>query len=203
MTTPRIAIVSLIISLLLLGGYYFKGCEPTQEKIRQAEKTLEERKVEFEKQNSIVKDLPKFREELRIVENRFEEAKSQLPNTSQIPDLLKDIVKKAKDSGLTITTFQLMPERNEGFYASVPVKMAIIGEYHTIAIFFDEISKLSRIINISDLQMLEQGSRDAGGLLLAAQCTATTFKFVEQGAVPAPAKKKKPKKEEKEEDEKM
>jgi type IV pilus assembly protein PilO len=66
------------------------------------------------------------------------------------------------------------PEELQDFYARVPLELTMLGSYHNVAVFFDKISKLDRIINILNFsmgdvkQMGDAGhhvsiSRDRGG----------------------------------------
>lgn len=189
MSWVRIIIISSVLCVLLFGGYIFLGYHPNRKQIEELRAQLEKKERDYQEQNKILADLPKFREELSRVERLFQEARAQLPNSSQIPNLLRDIAKKAQDSGLVMQSFKLRPEKVQGFYASVPVDMEIRGSYHDIAVFFDEISRLSRIVNISNLKLGSPSTR-GGVLKLTAKCVATTFKFVEG----EPKKKKRKKK---------
>ena len=47
-----------------------------------------------------------------------------------------------------MTSFEPQSEVAQGFYARIPVKMKIRGNYHSIAVFFDKIAKLARIVNV-------------------------------------------------------
>ncbi|RMD98547.1 MAG: hypothetical protein D6812_13250 [Deltaproteobacteria bacterium] len=189
MSWVRIIVISSVICVLLFGGYMFAVHHPNRKQIKELQKQLDTKLAQKKEQEKIVNNLPKFRDDMRRVERRFQEARAQLPDSSQIPNLLRDIAKKAQDSGLEIKSFKLKPEKVEGFFASVPVDMEIKGRYHDIAVFFDEISRLSRIVNISDLR-LSSPTMQGGVLKLTAKCVATTFKFVEG----EPASKKKRKK---------
>jgi type IV pilus assembly protein PilO len=69
--------------------------------------------------------------------------------------------------------------------------MEVIGGYHNLALFFDKVARLSRIVNISNVQIKgAKGSGNAGGDLNTS-CVATTFRFVETSkAKPAKGKSK-------------
>jgi len=67
--------------------------------------------------------------------------------------------------------------------------MSLRGNYPTLAIFFDQVARLNRIVNITNIQMTRaKGKGKAAGELLA-KCTAVTYKFLDE-----PPKKKKRKK---------
>jgi type IV pilus assembly protein PilO len=46
-----------------------------------------------------------------------------------------------------------MAEDASKLFLRMPVSVEVAGGYHTAALFFDRISKLPRIINVSDLRM--------------------------------------------------
>jgi type IV pilus assembly protein PilO len=92
---------------------------------------------------------------------------------------LEAISKSGRHSGLEFLLFQPGPEILKGFYAEIPVKIDVIGGYHNLALFFDKVARLSRIVNISDLHVKgAKGSKGAEGDLQTS-CVATTFRFVE------------------------
>ncbi len=40
-------------------------------------------------------------------------------------------------------------ESAEGFYARIPINMAVQGNYHEIAMFMQEVANLRRIVNVT------------------------------------------------------
>ncbi|MGH7288725.1 MAG: type 4a pilus biogenesis protein PilO, partial [Myxococcota bacterium] len=62
--------------------------------------------------------------------------------------------------------------------------------YHDIAVFFDQLARLPRIVNISQLEMTIK-KETSSGTLLAVEGKATTFRFVEPEPEPAPDPKAK------------
>ncbi len=79
--------------------------------------------------------------------------------------------------------FEPQGELEAGFYARIPVKMAVKGNYHSIAVFFDKVAKLARIVNVTDIRLKSPKAVNKR-VVLEAEFLATTFKFVEQ--TPAP-----------------
>jgi type IV pilus assembly protein PilO len=60
----------------------------------------------------------------------------------------------------------------------VPIDIEFSGGFHDIATFFDQIARLPRIINISELDM-SISKESSSGTLLKVEGKATTFRFVE------------------------
>jgi type IV pilus assembly protein PilO len=82
------------------------------------------------------------------------------------------------NSGLEFRLFKPEPEKQADFYAEVPVSLTILGRFHELARFFDHLSKLSRIVNVTDIKIAPlKGKEDSS--TLSTSCLLTTFRFLE------------------------
>ena len=143
-------------------------------------KTLEQ-KLTVAKKNAA--DLKKFQQMMQEAEVQFKTAMRALPEKEEIPSLLTSISRSGQDVGLEFLLFEPKSEVRKEFYAEIPVAMQVRGGYHDLAIFFDKVARLSRIVNIKNIEM----GRAKDSMDLNTACTAVTYKFVE----PAPPKKTK------------
>ena len=82
-------------------------------------------------------------------------------------------------SGLTITTIEPQGEMRQSFYASIPIVMAVSGNYHEIGVFLDSLSKLARIVNVTNIKMSTPRLVNEK-LIVSATYVATTFRFLSQ-----------------------
>ena len=146
-------------------------------------KTLEQKLVVAKKNAA---DLQEFQKKMQEAEVQFKTAMRALPEKEEIPSLLTSISRSGQDVGLEFLLFEPKSEIRKEFYAEIPVAMQVRGGYHDLAIFFDKVARLSRIVNIKNI---ERG-RAKDSMDLNTSCTAVTYKFVE----PAPPKKDKKKK---------
>ncbi len=117
--------------------------------------------------------------ELRAVETSLAEAMTQLPDQKEIPDLLSSISLLGRESGLDILVFRQRPETYREFYAEVPVEMEVRGTYHQVAAFLDEVGRLDRIVNVSNI-VVSNPEVENGDLLLKASSRVTTFRFLSE-----------------------
>ena len=137
--------------------------------------------------------LNKFREKMKTAEAKYKIAMKALPDKKEIPSLLTDITKSGKDVGLEFLLFQPEAEINKDFYAEIPVSIKVAGNYHNVGLFFDKVSRLSRIVNIKNIVIATLKKGDT----LNTSCTAVTYRFVdtkENDAANAAKKKKKKRK---------
>lgn len=128
-------------------------------------------------------ELEKFQAKMQEAEAQFKIAMRALPEKEEIPSLLTNVSKSGQDVGLEFLLFEPKPETKKEFYAEIPVAMNIRGDYHNLAVFFDKVARLSRIVNINNIT-INRGKeiRD-----LSASCTAVTYKFVEPPPEKPPA----------------
>ncbi len=145
--------------------------------------TKQGRRLSFEKERTKLQTSLKDREESRAeilqVEGRFNEVKAQLPEQKEIPELLRQVSNLGRDSGLEVTLFRQKPEILHDLYAEVPVEMAVRGGYHQIALFFDKVRHLDRIVNVSDISMKNPQPID-GQMYVEASFFATTYRFLSE-----------------------
>jgi type IV pilus assembly protein PilO len=113
------------------------------------------------------------------MEQQLESALSELPNDREIPTLLTSIASMAKDNGLEVLRFKPGKENPKGFYAEVPVELKLVGSFHQVAMFYQAVSNLSRIVNIGNLNIAVSGGKGNENLL-SVECLATTFRFLEE-----------------------
>ncbi|MGE4092345.1 MAG: type 4a pilus biogenesis protein PilO, partial [Candidatus Binatia bacterium] len=78
---------------------------------------------------------------------------------------------------LEITLFRQKGETLKDLHAEVPVEMAVRGSYHQVALFFEKVRELNRIVNIGDISMKDPEMRD-GRLQIDAAFSATTYRFL-------------------------
>ena len=180
-------LISAVFFMLLVGVSIYFFFWPKFEKINSLTADLKEleKKLTTAKRNAA--DLKKFQAKMKEAEAQFKLAMKKLPEKEEIPSLLTSISDSGQQVGLDFLLFEPKPERAKEFYAEIPVAMSIMADYHNLAIFFDQVARLSRIVNIRDIRIDHTKSKDSNEL--STKCTAVTYKFIE-----TPPKKKSKKK---------
>jgi type IV pilus assembly protein PilO len=189
----RMAVIPLLV-LLVLGsyGWFFYRPAAAARAVAEAQERDLERKVS--EVRAIIANLAAFEQEIAEMELRLKQALRQLPVSKELPGLLTDVTSLGKDAGLEFKAFRPRDEVAKDFYAEVPIEVEFSGDYHDIARFFDKVSKLPRIVNVSRLEMAIAG-QEYGLTRLKVRGEATTFRFLENDATavaPANAKKAAP-----------
>ena len=181
--------IILAVIVLILVLYLFMIYKPKSAEIAKFKQDLTAVKKEKEEKEKIVADLDEFNREVKELEQRLNEALSQLPNEREVDKILAQLSRLITDSGLMLQKFVVQPEMPKTLYNEVPISLEISGNFHNIALFFDKASKLKRIINFSGMTLAEP-KNERGDTLITVTCTATTFRFNKAASKAPPAKPK-------------
>ena len=186
--SPRIKIgITVGIILLPLVIFYFSYYQSKAKKIE----TLSQEKVTITKQLQEVKvkaaDLAQFEKEMAEAEEKFLETAVLLPKEKEIPKLLKDISALGQNAGLDFLTFKPLADIPKDFYAEIPISINVRGPYHNMGFFFDQVSKLERIVSVSNIKM-SSPKKEGGEMLLNSDCQLVTYRFTNV-ELPKPPKK--------------
>jgi len=173
--------------LLSLGGigafiYYYEM--PARADFASRESQLEGLKKDIAMGVNTARKLPEFKRQVADLEVRLSNLKAVLPEEKDAADLLRRMQTVAAQSNLTIKSFKPAPTVTKQLHAEWPINLELEGTYHNLALFFDRVSKFTRIVNISGLDVRGR-DKPEGGNTISASCVATTFVLLEK---PAPAK---------------
>jgi type IV pilus assembly protein PilO len=168
-----IAACILALYFLTLDRTYKRQITGLQDQIS----TLDKKITDLQ---AIKKDLPKFERQNALLKKELDKAMTKLPSTSQVDELLKDVTIKARTNGIDVISFDKQQDVTQALYIEVPVNMKLRGNFFPLMIFFNEIARMERIINISDISFQHSTSLS----LLDVTCTLTAYRFKE--AAPAP-----------------
>lgn len=185
---PKFKIGAVIILLLLPPVlFFFLFYQPNAKKIT----SLAQQKDSLNKQIAELRikesNLPRFQRELAETEKIFNEAAVLLPKESEIPQLLKDISAQGQGVGLDFLTFKPLPDVPKDFYAEIPISINVRGPYHNMGSFLDQVSKLARIVTVSNIKMTSP-AKEKGEMLLNSDCTLVTYRFTNVELPKQPAK---------------
>ena len=185
---PKIKLaITLGIIVLPLVIFYFAYFQQKAEKIQNLNKQKETLAQQIKEVKIKTANLAKFEKEMAEAENLFLEASALLPREKEIPKLLKDISALGRNAGLDFLTFKPLADIPKDFYAEIPVTINVRGPYHNMGFFFDQVSKLERIVSVSNVKM-SSPKKEGGEMLLNSDCRLVTYRFTNV-ELPKPPKK--------------
>ncbi|MEZ4461890.1 MAG: type 4a pilus biogenesis protein PilO [bacterium] len=181
----------IALMVLIVAGFYFLLLEPLNTDIANQQTKLvelqrEKERLEQLKRNRaiVIAQLEKLKAQLLI-------AQEKLPQDAEIPSLLQRIHNQAKTAGLDINKFRRLPDRPQQYYIEIPVEMELRGTYDELANFLYYVGRMTRIVNVKNLDMtrVNKGLTPDGELAIKAQ--GTTFRYAKPGAASTSKKGKK------------
>ncbi len=169
-------LAGIIIALLALD--YFLLYQASSLEISRLSGEIENNRNEREKKKKDVANLPQLKQQVQQLDGMLKEAMAQLPDRKEIPDLLSSISSKARESGLDILVFRPRAENYQDFYAEIPVDIVVRGGFHNVVTFFDEVGRMHRLVNLSNIELRNPKASD-DRVVLEASTLAVTFRFLD------------------------
>lgn len=180
---PKLGVLLALLLVIVLAGYWFDWSSQLDELAAARQKETQLRDTFVGKKRQAV-NLEAYRKQLEDIEQAFGTMLKQLPNKSEMEALLTDINQAGLGRGLQFELFRpAQAENMSEFYAELPITIKVAGAYHDIGAFASDVSQLSRIVTLNDIQL--QLDKD-GGLLLDA--TAKTYRYLDDAELQAQKK---------------
>jgi type IV pilus assembly protein PilO len=173
--------IGLLITLivLVLALYYTFLYAPQAASISDLTEQITNLRADEQKKKRIAANQGKLRQERSQLEGQLKEAIAKLPAQKEIPDLLRNISTKARESGLDIILFRPRGENYQDFYAEIPIDIVARGDFHSITAFFDEVGRMDRIVNVTNIE-LKTTKTKAQRETIEVFTQAMTFRFLDQ-----------------------
>jgi len=168
------------IAVVLIGVMtYVLSVEGSISKIEELDGQIAQQEAQLVELEQKAQHRTQFLREVERLKQRLREAEEQLPKQAEIPKVLRDIDYEAKQAGLRVDRFEPQVEAQQGDFAALPLKMTVRGNFHELAVFLDRLSKMPRIVNVTDLNMTAPTVENKK-IVVASSYTATTYRFLER-----------------------
>lgn len=175
----------------ITGAFWYFGISGLQDRIESQRAELKKVEDDLFKKQLIANNLPQFKREKEILERKLARALQELPNEANVDDLIRSLYEVATKANVVVQSItpgnESKAEGKSSFYATVPINMAVTGNYHEVAVFFDAVSQLKRIVNINNIRLHSPTLKNEK-TILKAEYVATTFRYL-QPSETAPKKK--------------
>jgi type IV pilus assembly protein PilO len=170
--------------MMLLGFFIWQVFIPKNKVIRQMEEEVSVLNTDINIRRTKARRLEALRAEYVILKKQLVELEKQLPPESEVDILLKQVSDLGERNGLLVKLWR--PEGKKpnasGIYTEIPMRMEVDGGYHALGSFFERISELSRIVNISGIK-IGSAKKDQGRFSVETSFLATTFSVIEKTEV--------------------
>jgi type IV pilus assembly protein PilO len=184
---------------VLTGALYFTVFKTQSEKNTATQHALEQK---IQENN----ELESYRPKLKQMEQQLAELKQQLeieqrivPDEKELDEFITMMDGEAVKAGVELRRYKALDVKSQQYYSEVPFQIDLDGPYYSMLNYFDRVSKLERIVNISDLLVattkkasearVKHSYQYAPNESVVASFVATTY-FSHDQPTPAPAAQK-------------
>lgn len=182
--------------MLLVGGIAYGGYEyydflanevpAMQQEIDTRESALAAKQEEYRRLREFAKNIESIKRELKELNVQLEASLEHMPRNFNFSGLLRRLTMLAQSSGVDLSTFK--PSREEQkvegqFYSTIDIEFELLGSFAQSLVFFDQVSRLKRIVNLQTMKMtprrVEDGNFRAQGMLTETKVQLKTYRFAE------------------------
>jgi type IV pilus assembly protein PilO len=170
----------LLFAAIVGFGYWYKVMDQGDELDRKQKQEIMLKK-EFSDKAAKVANLEPLKKQLAEMQDMLAEMLRQLPNKTEMPDLLVNISQAALSAGLETQLFQPGAETvKEAFYSEKPITLRMLGTYHQFGSFISKVASLPRVVILTmhDVSLKPAGGKVTDQLLL--EGTVKTYHTVDE-----------------------
>jgi len=179
--------MGLAFGIALAAAVHFAWLKGLNEEIKTKRVELEALQQEIQKGRAAERKLAQFREEIKRLEIDLAKLLQILPSKRNTEDLIKRIETLTRQGDFTLKKFTPGEFASKNFYSEWPIDIQLEGTYHNLALFFDRMSRFSRIINVEEMKIA--ALNDPTGKSISASVVAKTFIYTSEEKSEKPAAK--------------
>jgi type IV pilus assembly protein PilO len=189
----------IAVGALISAGLFFTIFKSQRDANESAQKALDAKMHENQELAPYQSRLAEINRQLASLAQQMEIEKRIVPDEKDIDGFMKMLDAEAAKTGIELRRYTAQPTSSKEFYTEVPFEIELDGTYSSMMRFFDNVSKLERIVNVSNLLVAntKKGSEAktkhqyqyAPSESVVATCLTTTFFSHDTQPAPVPAGK--------------
>jgi type IV pilus assembly protein PilO len=170
---------------LVTGALYFTVYKSQSDKNAAAEHAVQDKVRENNELESYRPKLKDMERQLANLKQQLEIERRIVPDEKQVDTFIETLDGEAQKAGVELRRYAAKPVVTKEYYSEVPFELELDGPYYSMLNFFDHVSKLERIVNVSGLLVsttktpndakVKHTYQYAPNESVAATFTATTF----------------------------
>ena len=177
--TPVKAAVILLLCVGMGVGWYYYNTKDQLANLEKVEKQEIALRAEFVRKQEKAANLEAYKQQLAEMRQTFGAMLRQLPDKTQVADLLVDVSQTGLAAGLEFELFAPQAEIPRDFYAELPISLKVHGGYHEFGEFVSGLAALPRIVTIHNVKITPKGDLEADNPMVM-EATAKTYRYLEE-----------------------
>lgn len=179
---PRYAVFVLLAAACVVA-LWFAWLSDVEEELVQEQTTELKLRDEYKVKLAKAVNLEALTKQREQVQQYVTQLEKQLPSKAEMDALLSDINQSGLGRSLLFELFRPGQVVVNDYYAELPIALRVTGRYHDMGAFAADISNLSRIVTLNNLNI---ASAKEGALTM--NVTAKTFRYLDANEINAQRK---------------
>ncbi|UCE18367.1 MAG: type 4a pilus biogenesis protein PilO [Gemmatimonadota bacterium] len=146
-------LIVVLLAVVIFYGFNRYIYAPNKETIRERQVELGRLSTTLLHVRETVENLPKVKAEYEALQEEWQRLEILVPQREEVTDLIQEISQAEKKAGLYIISIEPQASVPKELFTENPYRLEIEGSYHSFARFVSALSKLERIINVSQVQL--------------------------------------------------
>jgi len=182
-------IIAVLPSIIIVALVLFLVINPKMKQIKVLEAKIDKQNNEIAASQAKAAKLEMLKMENDRLVARINELKEQLPEEKEISTLLKQVSDMGISAGLEIKSWKPSPKvtHPSGIVYEILVSVSVEGTYHNLGYFLSSLTRLNRIVNITDMK-LGSPKRERNESMLQVTFKASTFSAIPESETAKTAK---------------
>ncbi len=172
-------VVFLIVGLVGGIGFYYFYYDDSTNQVERLDKEIEGLNMEIRRAQLKIKDLDKIKAEVESIKGQLNLLKNILPEEKDIASILKQVQGLIAGTRLKNTKFEQKANQKRQVYTEIPLDIVVEANYHNLGIFFDQLSKITKLFTVNNLKLVPRKQMSAE-YTVDATFTATTYTYVDE-----------------------
>lgn len=168
----------LVLALVVLACLIYFIAKPKWEEMKQLDSDYSKLQTELNALTQMKNNLEKYRKEYLQLQEVLQDILKQLPETKDIPNLLRNITSVSEETRLKIKYFEPKEIKNKEFYSELPFEIKFSGPFHNTVFFLDGVRKLDRLVNVTNFSLEAKGPPN--NVILEGSCSANAYVYTKE-----------------------
>src|SRR5271165_3179784 len=174
-----------LAAVLVSGGLYYTVFKSQREQNEAAQIKLQAKLRENAELEAYRPKLADIERQLASLKQQLEIERRIVPDEKEVDNFMRMVSGEARKAGIEIRRYTSRPYATKDFYTEVPFEVEFDGPYYSMIGFFDRLSKVERITNVTNLLVASTRSpgtakarhtyQYAPGESVVATCVTTTY----------------------------
>jgi type IV pilus assembly protein PilO len=197
-TEPKYKLLIIVAACFINAGVvWYLLIHPIGQANQNDRQTLASKRAEIAQLRPYQSRVTQLSRDVEALRQQIELQRKIVPEEKQVDGFIRSVQAEAHAAGIEVRRFSVLPVVAREFYSEAPVELELDGSYFGVVRFYERLTKMDRLVNISGLQMAsvknpsqaktKKTYQYAPSETVVATCVATAFFNPPQPLAPPPA----------------